>query len=83
MEQMNRLERYRRLKENHPDAVVLFRSRDFYTSIEEDADELGETLGLPIIGRKCGFFSEYLDTYLPRLIRANKRIIITEDEQNR
>lgn len=80
---MRRIDNYRRLKENYPDAVVLFRGRDFYTSIEEDADELGETLGLPIIGHECGFFSEYLDTYLPRLIRANKRVVITDDEQNR
>jgi DNA mismatch repair ATPase MutS len=83
------LEQFRKLKERHPDRVFLFRTGDFYTAYEEDAvicaHDLGITLttsrkdindGIPY--RSATFPGHALDIYLPRLIRAGKRLAIRE-----
>ena len=73
------------LKSKHPDALLLFRCGDFYETYEEDARECARILGITLTfcngARKqvmAGFPHHALDTYLPKLIRAGKRIAICD-----
>ena len=72
------------LKSKHPDALLLFRTGDFYTCYEEDAITAAAVLALTdIIGTGdnisvARFPYHCLDTYLPRLIRAGHRIAICD-----
>lgn len=75
------------MKRKHPDAVLLFRVGDFYETFGEDAIIVSEILGLTLIRRAngrastvelAGFPHHALDTYLPRLVRAGKRVAICE-----
>jgi DNA mismatch repair protein MutS len=78
---MSRIDNYRELKQKHPDAVILFSDGDFYESYEEDAEVTAEILGLVVTRREykiCGFPRHALDTYLPKLIRAGKRVAICD-----
>lgn len=76
------LQSYRQIKEQYPDAAVLFRTGDFYAMYEEDADELGEILGITVTNRNgmrmAGFPFHALDTYLPKIVRAGKRVAIAD-----
>ena len=61
---------FEELKAKHPDAVLLFRSRDFYESYKEDADRMANVLGLDVSERDGGihvasFPKTALDTYCP------------------
>lgn len=69
------------LKSKHSDAVILFRCGDFYGSFYEDADTIGKILGITVTSdmRQAGFPYHVLDTYLPRLIRAGKRVAICDE----
>ncbi len=73
------------LKKKHPDAVLLFRCGDFYESYEEDAVTCAAILGITNVRSSkdnvmmAGFPHHALDTYLPRLIRAGKRVAICDD----
>lgn len=71
-----------KLKEKHPDALILVRVGDFYETYGKDAKRAAEILNLTVTksnGRDlAGFPYHALDTYLPRLIRAGERIAITE-----
>ena len=72
------------IKAKFGDAIVLFRTGDLYTIVEEDAVIASEILGLSIsisLNRlKSTAFPEYcLDTYLPKLVRAGHRIAICEE----
>lgn len=74
---------YKELKIGHPDAVLLFRVGDFYETYCDDAQTCAEVLGLSITKpesksgyRIVGFPCYALDTYLPKLIRAGKRVAI-------
>lgn len=79
-------ENYTWLKEKHPDAVLLFRTGDFYTALNSDAAKVGETLGITVTKPKnktegnlsAAFPHHALDTYLPRLIRAGLRVAIVD-----
>ena len=72
------------LKAKHPDAVLLFRCGDFYESYEQDAETCSRTLGITLTIRNtdktkmAGFPLHTLDTYLPKLIRAGKRVAIVD-----
>ena len=78
------MKQYRDLKEQHPDAVLLFRIGDFYEAYEEDAETAADILGIVITTRNtdgtkmAGFPHHALDTYLPKLVRAGKRIAICD-----
>ena len=77
------LEHFKDLKAKHPDAVLLFRKGDFYVSYFADAITLSEVLGITQLGRsgseQAMFPAASLDTFLPRLVRAGKRIAICDD----
>ena len=75
------------LKAKHPDAVMLFRCGDFYETYSTDAIVASETLGITLTKRAngkgktiemAGFPHHALDTYLPKLIRAGKRVAICD-----
>ena len=75
------------LKAKHPDAVLLFRCGDFYETYAEDAVVASEILGITLTKRangQCksvemaGFPFHALDTYLPKLVRAGKRVAICD-----
>ena len=78
-----------KMKEKHPDSVILFRVGDFYETFGEDAKTVSETLGITLTKRKvpkgtetalCGFPHHALDTYLPKLIKGGVRVAICEDK---
>ena len=75
------------LKAKHPDAVMLFRCGDFYETYSTDAIVAAEILGITLIKRAngkgktiemAGFPHHALDTYLPKLVRAGKRVAICD-----
>lgn len=69
-------------KGKHPDALLLFRVGDFYEAYCEDAIACSEILGVTLTRGKsyrlAGFPYHALDIYLPKLIRAGKRVAICE-----
>ena len=75
------------MKTKHPDAILLFRVGDFYETFSEDAITTSEILGITLTRRAngaaqfvelAGFPHHALDTYLPKLVRAGKRVAICE-----
>ena len=75
------------LKAKHPDAVMLFRCGDFYETYSTDSIVAAEILGITLTKRAngkgktiemAGFPHHALDTYLPKLIRAGKRVAICD-----
>lgn len=76
------VKQFKDLKAKHPDAILLFREEDFYTAYSQDAEEVSEILGIVITkkGRSntASFPQHALDTYLPKLVAAGKRIAIVE-----
>lgn len=75
------------LKAQHPDAVLLFRCGDFYETYSSDAIVAAEILGITLTKRAngkdkqlemAGFPYHALDTYLPKLVRAGKRVAICD-----
>ncbi len=76
------------LKAKHPDALLLFRCGDFYETYCDDAVEAARILGITLTKRNngagvkgdemAGFPHHALDTYLPKLIRAGKRVAICD-----
>lgn len=78
---------YAEMKKKHPDAVLLFRVGDFYETFSEDAVTASEILGITLTRRAngkaayvelAGFPHHALDAYLPKLVRAGKRVAICE-----
>jgi DNA mismatch repair protein MutS len=73
---------FHEMKRKHPDAVLLFRCSDFYECYEEDAEIVSEICGLTLTKKRgdkyCGFPYMALDTYLPKIIRAGKRVAICD-----
>lgn len=73
---------YDELKKKHPDAILLMRCGDFYETYYEDAETVAEVLGITLTkqGDKymAGFPAHALDSYLPRLVRAGKRVAICD-----
>ena len=76
------LKQFKEFKELHPDALLLFRKGDFYESYEDDAEQAAQILGLVVTrsanGKLTGFPQHALDSYLPKLIRAGKRVAICD-----
>ncbi len=81
------MKQYIEMKQKHPDAILLFRVGDFYETFSDDAIEASEILGITLTRRAngyaqhvelAGFPHHALDTYLPKLVRAGKRVAICE-----
>ncbi len=81
------MQQYQEMKKKHPDAVLLFRVGDFYEIFGKDAVTASEILGITLTRRAngkdnfielAGFPHHALDTYLPKLVRAGKRVAICE-----
>jgi DNA mismatch repair protein mutS len=81
------MKQFLELKAKHPDAVMLFRCGDFYETYSTDAVLASEILGITLTKRAngkgktiemAGFPHHALDTYLPKLIRAGKRVAICD-----
>ena len=76
------------LKAKHPDALLLFRCGDFYETYGQDAVEASDILGITLTKRNngregentpmAGFPYHALDTYLPKLVRAGRRVAICD-----
>ena len=76
------------MKAKHPEALLLFRCGDFYETYCEDAIEASRVLGITLTRRNnggsaggaemAGFPHHALDTYLPKLIRAGKRVAVCD-----
>ena len=85
------MRQFMELKSKHPDALLLFRCGDFYETYSDDAIVASEILGITLTRRSsaigtrkdaavamAGFPHHALDTYLPKLIRAGKRVAICD-----
>jgi len=81
------MRQYFEMKSKHPDAVLLFRVGDFYETFSADAITTSEILGIVLTRRAngvnkyielAGFPHHALDTYLPKLVRAGKRVAICD-----
>ena len=81
------MKQYIEMKGKHPDAILLFRVGDFYETFSEDAITASKILGITLTRRAngsaqyvelAGFPHHALDTYLPKLVRAGKRVAICE-----
>ena len=81
------MKQYNEIKKQHPDAILLFRVGDFYETFSDDAVETAEILGITLTRRAngaaqfvelAGFPYHALDTYLPKLVRAGKRVAICD-----
>ncbi|WP_257469831.1 MutS N-terminal domain-containing protein [Bacteroides caecimuris] len=81
------MQQYQEMKKKHPDAVLLFRVGDFYEIFGKDAVIASDILGITLTRRAngkenfielAGFPHHALDTYLPKLVRAGKRVAICE-----
>ena len=83
------MQQFREFKQQHPDAMLLFRCGDFFETYEDDAVEASQVLGITLTKRNngkegasqtymAGFPHHALDTYLPRLVRAGRRVAICE-----
>lgn len=81
------MRQYFEMKKKHPDAILLFRVGDFYELFGEDAQDASKILGITLTSRAngkadriylAGFPHHALDTYLPKLVRAGRRVAICE-----
>jgi len=81
------MKQYVEIKRKHPDAILLFRVGDFYETFSDDAIVAAEILGITLTRRAngtaqfvelAGFPHHALDTYLPKLVRAGKRVAICD-----
>ncbi len=81
------MRQYYAIKKEHPGAVLLFRVGDFYETFGSDAVEVSHILGIVLTKRSNGAASEVdlagfphhaLDTYLPKLVRAGKRVAVCD-----
>lgn len=84
------IEQYEEMKKKHPDSILLFRVGDFYELFEHDAATAATVLGITLTTKRtkgkehqlAGFPHHALDTYLPKLVRAGKRVAICEQLQD-
>lgn len=80
------MKQYNAIKATHPQALLLFRVGDFYETFGEDAIETARVLGIVLTSRRngsssielAGFPHHSLETYLPKLVRAGKRVAICD-----
>ncbi len=78
---------YDDFKSKHPDALLLLRCGDFYEAYDDDAEDCGKILGVTVRMyhetesndiKVVGFPHHALDAYLPKLIRAGRRVAICD-----
>lgn len=85
-------EAYKGMKAKHQDALLLFRVGDFYEAYSDDARTAADVLGITLTRRSgvpvddemrdmAGFPHHALDSYLPRLVRAGKRVAICDSPE--
>jgi DNA mismatch repair protein MutS len=81
------MRQYYRIKERHPQAILLFRMGDFYETFDEDARRISKLLGITLTRRSngkandvplAGFPHHAIDNYLPRLVEAGLRVAVCE-----
>ena len=81
------MKQYEEMKKKFPDSILLFRVGDFYETFCEDAIAVSEILGITLTKRAngknasvelAGFPKHALDSYLPKLVRAGRRVAICE-----
>ena len=81
------MKQYYQIKAVHPDAILLFRVGDFYETFGDDAIEASSILGITLTKRAngsasfvelAGFPHHAVESYLPKLVRAGKRVAICE-----
>lgn len=80
------MKQYNAIKAKHPQALLLFRVGDFYETFGEDAVETARILGIVLTSRRngssdielAGFPHHSLENYLPKLVRAGKRVAICD-----
>ncbi|MDR2824886.1 MAG: DNA mismatch repair protein MutS, partial [Prevotellaceae bacterium] len=81
------MKQYNSFKSKYPDAILLFRCGDFYETFSEDAITAAAILGITLTRRAngaassielAGFPHHAIDTYLPKLVRAGKRVAICD-----
>lgn len=81
------MRQYRKIKDEYPDAILLFRMGDFFETFEEDAVTTARVLGITLTKRSnggaadvplAGFPHHALDAYLPKLVRAGHRVAVCE-----
>ncbi|MEZ4774086.1 MAG: DNA mismatch repair protein MutS [Bacteroidia bacterium] len=81
------MRQYNAVKAKYPGTVLLFRVGDFYETFGEDAIEVSKVLGIVLTRRSngaaadvelAGFPHHALDTYLPKLVRAGKRVAVCD-----
>lgn len=82
---------YFKIKEAHPDTILLFRVGDFFETFDEDAKTASKALGITLTRRSngaagdvplAGFPHHAIDTYLPKLVRAGYRVAVCEQTEN-
>ena len=70
------------MKAKYPDSVLLFGVGDFYEAYNEDAEAVAEVLGITLTKKgdtkMAGFPRHSLDNYLPKLVRAGKRVAMCD-----
>ena len=85
------MKQYEQMKAKHPDAVLLFRVGDFYETFSDDAITVSEICGITLTRRAngsakaielAGFPHHALDTYIPKIVRAGKRVAICEQQDS-
>jgi len=81
------MKQFNEIKAKHPDAILLFRCGDFYETFSADAIQASQILGITLTKRAngsgktielAGFPHHALDTYLPKLVRAGRRVAICD-----
>ena len=81
------MRQYHKIKDRHPNALLLFRLGDFYETFEDDAKVVSQVLGITLTKRAngkashvplAGFPYHALDNYLPKLVQAGHRVAICE-----
>lgn len=78
------LSKYQSLKEQYPTCLLLFRVGDFYEAYNQDAQDASKILGITLTKRNsinsylAGFPYHALDKYLPKLVKAGRRVAICD-----
>ena len=80
------MQQYRRMKKEHPDAILFFRLGDFYEMFYEDAKTASKVLNLAFTSRNnvpmCGIPYHAAESYLARLVKANFKVAICEQMED-
>jgi DNA mismatch repair protein MutS len=82
---------FHKIKNDHPDTILLFRVGDFFETFEEDAKTASRVLGITLTKRAngkagqvplAGFPHHAIDNYLPKLVKAGYRVAVCEQVEN-